>query len=55
MCQNLFFNKVWNKVLIKSETLFKKKALAHVFSCEFCEIYINSSFTENLWATASVE
>ena len=31
-----------------------KETLAHVFSCEFCEISKNISFTEHLWATASV-
>ena len=25
-------------------TLLKKETLAHVFSCEFCEIFKNSSF-----------
>ena len=24
-----------------------------VFSCEFCEIFKNTFFTENVWATAS--
>ena len=38
-CQSLFF--------IKEETL------AHVFSCEFCEISKNTYFTEHPWATAS--
>ena len=33
--------------------LIKKKALAQVFSCEFCEISKNPSFTEHLRATAS--
>ena len=27
----------------------KKETLAHVFSCEFCEISKNSFFTEHLW------
>ena len=27
----------------------KKEILAHVFSCEFCEISKNSFFTEHLW------
>ena len=33
--------------------LFKKETLAHVLSCEFCEISKNTVFTEHLWATAS--
>ena len=31
----------------------KKETLAHVFSCEFCEISKNTFFTEHLWTTAS--
>ena len=31
----------------------KKEALAHVFSCEFCQISKNTFFTEHLWTTAS--
>ena len=31
----------------------KKETLWHVFSCEFCEIFINTFFTEHLWETAS--
>ena len=30
----------------------KKETLAQVFSCEFCEIYKNTLFTEHLWTTA---
>ena len=30
------------------------KSLAHVFSCEFCEIFNNNFFTEHLWTNASV-
>ena len=32
---------------------FKKKALAQVFSCKFCEISKNTFFTEHLRTTAS--
>ena len=32
----------------------KKESLAHVFSCEFCEISKNNFFTEHLRTTASV-
>ena len=35
-------------------TLFKKKILAQVFSCEFCEIFKNTFFTVHLWTTAYV-
>ena len=31
----------------------KKETLAHVFSCEFCEISKSNLFTEHLWTTAS--
>ena len=26
---------------------------APVFSCEFCQIYMNNFFTKNLWPTSS--
>ena len=39
LCWSLVFNKVE-----------KKK----VFSCEFCELFLNTFFTEHLWVTASV-
>ena len=47
LCQVLFFNKV------AAPEPEKKEALAHVFSCEFCEISKNKFFTEHLWTTAS--
>ena len=31
----------------------KKETLAQVFSCDFCEIFQNTFFTEHLRATAS--
>ena len=31
----------------------EKESLAHVFSCQFCEIFKNIFFTEHLWTTAS--
>ena len=31
----------------------KEETLTQVFSCEFCEIFKNTFFTEHLWATAS--
>ena len=44
--------------LIKLQTsafnFIKKETLAKVFSCEFCEISNNTSFTERLRATASL-
>ena len=47
LCQSLFFNKVAG--------LRKKETLTRVFSCEFCEIFKNTFFTEHLWTTASWE
>ena len=41
LCQSLFFNKV-------------VETLAQVFSCRFCEIFKNTSFTEHLRATALI-
>ena len=32
---------------------FKKKTLAQMFSCKFCEISKNTFFAEHLWTTAS--
>ena len=43
LCHCLFFNKVAGK----------KKTLAQVFSCEFCEISKNTLFTEHFRTTAS--
>ena len=41
--------------MIKREAcnFIKKDTLAQVFSCEFCEIFKNTFFTEHLWTTAS--
>ena len=49
LCQSLFLKKVAG---LRPATLFKK-ALAQVFSCEFCEISKNTFFTEHLWTIAS--
>ena len=49
LCQSLLFNKVAGLRL----ATFKKETLRQVFSCEFCEISINTNFTEHLWMTAS--
>ena len=48
LCQSLFFNKVAG---LGPATLLKK-VLAQVFSCEFCEIFKNTFFTEHVRATA---
>ena len=44
--------------LVKSQAsacnFIKKEILAQVFICEFCEIFKNTFFTEQLWVTASV-
>ena len=37
----------------KACNFIKKETLAHVFSCEFCEISKNPFFTEHLWTAAS--
>ena len=44
LCQSLCFNKVGGIAC----NLNKKETLAHVFPCEFCEIFMNTSFTEHL-------
>ena len=47
------FNKVAG--LRRQACIFiKKEALAQVFSCEFCEISMNTFLSEQLWATASI-
>ena len=50
LCQNLFFNKAAG---LRAPTLKKKKALAQVFSCEFCEIYKNIYFYRTHLVAAS--
>ena len=46
---------LFNKVAgLRPATLLKKKTLAQVFSCGFCDISKNTFFTENLRATDSV-
>ena len=40
LCQSLFFN-------------IKKKTLAQVFFCEFCEIFKNKYYTEHIQTSAS--
>ena len=42
------------KLQARPATLLKKETLAQVFSCEFCEIFKNTFFTEHLRTTASV-
>ena len=51
--QALFFNKVVG-LRPKACNFIKKEILAHVFSCEFCEISKNTFFTEHLWTAASL-
>ena len=48
LCWSLVFRKVAGLRLAKKETP------TQVFSCEFCEIFKNTFFTEHLWTTASV-
>ena len=52
-CQSLFFNKVAG-LSPQACNFIKKETLAHVLSCEFCEISRNTFFTEHLWATAAL-
>ena len=40
-------------VALRLCNFLKKETLAHVFSCEICEIFKNTFFTEYLWTTAS--
>ena len=47
--QSLFFNKVAGGAC----NFIKKETRAQVFSCEFCEIFKNTFFTEHLRTTAS--
>ena len=46
----IFLNEV---AACRPATLLKKR-LTQVFSCEFCEIFKNTFFTEYLWTTASI-
>ena len=47
VCQSLYFNKNAGLNLQHS-----KETLAQVFSCEFCNIFINTFFTKHLQVTA---
>ena len=49
MYQSLFFDKVAGLRL----QLYKKETLTQVLSCEICEIFKNTFFTEHLYTTAS--
>ena len=46
LCQSLFFNNV-------ACNFVKKETLVEVLSCEFCEFFMNTFFTEHLRTTAS--
>ena len=37
----------------RPQAFIKKETLAQVFSCQFCEIFKNTSVAERLWTTAS--
>ena len=52
LCQSLFLNKIVGQSPVCNP--IKKKTMTQVFSCEFCEIFKNTFFKENLWITASV-
>ena len=49
LCQSLFFNK---RLFL---TFFKRETLAQLFSCEFCEIFQKTLFTEHLRRTTPIE
>ena len=51
LCQGPLFNKVAG--LRPATLLINNETLVQVFSCEFCEMFKNTFFTEHLWATAS--
>ena len=53
LCQSFSFNKVAG-LRPQVCNLIKKETLTQVFSCEFCEIFKNTFFTEDLRATACV-
>ena len=42
------------KLQAEACSFVKKGTLTQVFSCEFCEIFKNTLFTEHHWATASI-
>ena len=50
------FSKFTGKHLCSHQAcnFIKKETLAQVFSCEFCEIFKNTFFTEHLRMTASI-
>ena len=54
LCQSLIFNQVAG---LGSATLLKKRLWHRCFplivTCEFCEIFKNTFFTEHFWMTAS--
>ena len=47
----IFLNKVAG---LQACSFIKKEILAQVLSCEFCEIFKNTFFAEQLWTTASI-
>ena len=47
------FVKFTGKQMCQACNFIKKKTLAQVFPCEFCETSKSTFFTEHLWATAS--
>ena len=47
------FLKIHRKTTVSATLLKKRLALALVFSCEFCEIFKNTFFTEHFRAAAS--
>ena len=46
-------DKPWQIIGLGPATLLRKKALAQVFSCEFCEIYKNTFYYRTTLVAAS--
>ena len=46
-------DKPWQIIGLGPATLLRKNTLAHVFSCEFCEIYKNTFYYRTPLVTAS--
>ena len=42
------FRNILRKAIVLESFFIEKETLAQVFSCEFCEIYKNTFFTEQL-------
>ena len=50
LCWNLVVYKV---AVLRSATIFNKRPNTEVFSCEFCQIFMNMFYTENFRTNVS--